>query len=130
MPVQSPWPMCQEVGDDVVRQLCRLHSADFDDDRSVVAGSVLVAGLRESASRVTSTVRVQDRAVASVTPSCSTIFPAHSDAALSARLTCQLCATVAPGAIVPIASGAAGATVTETPAGADRTLRVAATPPA
>jgi hypothetical protein len=82
--------MCQEVGDDVVRQLLRLHSADFAEEWSTVAGSVFVTGLRESASRVTSTVRVQLWAAPSVIASCSTTFPAHSDEAPFARLTCQL----------------------------------------
>src|SRR5213594_1040625 len=122
--------MCQEVGDEVVRQLRRLHSADFALVRSVVAGSVFVTGLSELASSITSEVRVQVRAAASVITSCKTTFPAHSDAALSARLTCQTCVTVAPEAIVPIASAPVGATVTVAPAGADRTLRVAVTPPA
>src|SRR5262245_61597161 len=59
MPVQSVCPMCQEVGEDVVRQLCRFHSVEWKNELSTVAGSVLVTGVIDSASRVTSIVRVQ-----------------------------------------------------------------------
>src|SRR5262245_10703573 len=127
MPVQSAWPMCQDVVGEVTRQVRRLHSAEWNDERSIVAGSVSVTWLIELASSVTEVVRVQVCAAPSVIASCSTTLPPQNDPALSARFSVQLCGTVAPEAIVPIASAPVGATVTVAAGGADTTLRVAAT---